>query len=160
MAQVKRVLKNSGSCWLNLGDTYVEKGLVGVPWRVALAMIDQHIPTRSSYLAVRKSWHKKGITFCAITPMAANRLMYGKSSRKIPASGKDIMPPTRKTCAEFLSWQPVRQMASSWTHSVVQAPPIWSPCNWGVNPWGSIYRKHISLMPAGDVTFSYELTHH
>jgi DNA modification methylase len=41
MAQVKRVLKDSGSCWLNLGDTYVEKGLVGVPWRVALAMIDQ-----------------------------------------------------------------------------------------------------------------------
>lgn len=40
-AQIKRVLKNSGSFWLNLGDTYQEKGLAGVPWRVALALVDQ-----------------------------------------------------------------------------------------------------------------------
>jgi DNA modification methylase len=39
--QVKRVLKQSGSFWLNLGDTYVSKGLVGLPWRVAIALMDQ-----------------------------------------------------------------------------------------------------------------------
>ena len=39
-AQVKRVLKPSGSFWLNMGDTYHDKGLAGIPWRVALRLID------------------------------------------------------------------------------------------------------------------------
>jgi site-specific DNA-methyltransferase (adenine-specific) len=38
--EVKRVLKPEGSFWLNLGDTYNGKGLVGVPWRVAFELID------------------------------------------------------------------------------------------------------------------------
>jgi len=36
--EVKRVLRNDGTLWLNLGDTYDGRGLVGVPWRVALAL--------------------------------------------------------------------------------------------------------------------------
>jgi site-specific DNA-methyltransferase (adenine-specific) len=40
-AQLKRVLKDSGSFWLNLGDTYHNKGLVGLPWRIALALVDE-----------------------------------------------------------------------------------------------------------------------
>jgi DNA modification methylase len=39
--QVYRVLKPSGSFWLNIGDTYQNKGLMGIPWRIALALIDQ-----------------------------------------------------------------------------------------------------------------------
>ncbi|MDZ4770182.1 MAG: site-specific DNA-methyltransferase [Chloroflexota bacterium] len=39
-AQVKRVLKSTGSFWLNIGDTYQQKGLAGIPWRVALALVD------------------------------------------------------------------------------------------------------------------------
>lgn len=39
-AEVQRVLKPTGSFWLNLGDTYSDKGLVGVPWRVAFELID------------------------------------------------------------------------------------------------------------------------
>jgi site-specific DNA-methyltransferase (adenine-specific) len=38
--EVYRVLKPTGSLWLNLGDTYVSKSLVGIPWRVALRLID------------------------------------------------------------------------------------------------------------------------
>lgn len=38
--ELKRVLKPTGSFWLNLGDTYAGKGLVGVPWRVAFALTD------------------------------------------------------------------------------------------------------------------------
>ena len=38
--QVKRVLKPTGSFWLNLGDTYVDKTQIGIPWRVALALWD------------------------------------------------------------------------------------------------------------------------
>lgn len=40
-AQVKRVLKPTGSFWLNIGDGYQDKSLVGIPWRVALKLIDE-----------------------------------------------------------------------------------------------------------------------
>ena len=36
----KRVLKKDGSLWLNLGDKYVNKNLMGLPWRVAIALQD------------------------------------------------------------------------------------------------------------------------
>jgi site-specific DNA-methyltransferase (adenine-specific) len=39
--EVKRILKPSGSFWLNIGDAYHHKSLVGIPWRVALAMTDK-----------------------------------------------------------------------------------------------------------------------
>ena len=37
-SEVKRVLKSSGSLWLNLGDTYYNKSLAGIPFRVAFAL--------------------------------------------------------------------------------------------------------------------------
>jgi DNA modification methylase len=40
-AEVKRVLKSTGSFWLNLGDTYKDKSLLCIPHRVAIALIDQ-----------------------------------------------------------------------------------------------------------------------
>lgn len=39
--EVKRVLKAEGSFWLNIGDSYDAKSLVGIPWRVALHLVDQ-----------------------------------------------------------------------------------------------------------------------
>lgn len=39
--EVKRVLAPRGSLWLNLGDTYRNKSLIGIPWRVALNLIDE-----------------------------------------------------------------------------------------------------------------------
>lgn len=38
--ELKRVLKPTGSFWLNIGDSYSDKGLVGVPWRVAFELTD------------------------------------------------------------------------------------------------------------------------
>jgi DNA modification methylase len=38
--EVKRVLKSRGSFWLNIGDTYQDKRLLGIPWRVALELTD------------------------------------------------------------------------------------------------------------------------
>ena len=40
-AEVKRVLKPTGSLWLNLGDTYERKRLLGLPWRMAMALTDE-----------------------------------------------------------------------------------------------------------------------
>jgi site-specific DNA-methyltransferase (adenine-specific) len=39
--ELKRVLRAEGSFWLNIGDTYHDKGLVGVPWRVAFELTDR-----------------------------------------------------------------------------------------------------------------------
>lgn len=38
--ELRRVLKPTGSFWLNIGDTYEKKGLAGIPWRVALTLTD------------------------------------------------------------------------------------------------------------------------
>lgn len=35
---LKRVLRRDGSFWLNIDDTYENKNLCGIPWKVALAM--------------------------------------------------------------------------------------------------------------------------
>jgi DNA modification methylase len=40
LGEVRRVLKPTGSLWLNLGDTYEKKRLLGIPWRVAFALTD------------------------------------------------------------------------------------------------------------------------
>lgn len=39
--QIQRVLKRSGSFWLNIGDAYHKKSLIGLPWRLALRMVDE-----------------------------------------------------------------------------------------------------------------------
>lgn len=36
--ELKRVLKPTGSFWLNIGDKYKNKSLLGIPWQVALSM--------------------------------------------------------------------------------------------------------------------------
>lgn len=40
-SQIHRVLKSTGSLWLNMGDTYRKKSLLGLPWRLAIAMMDR-----------------------------------------------------------------------------------------------------------------------
>ncbi len=50
---VKSVLKDDGSLWLNLGDTYKKKNLMGVPWRVALALQADGWILRNAIV-----WHK------------------------------------------------------------------------------------------------------
>jgi DNA modification methylase len=40
-AECRRLLANDGTLWLNLGDTYEKnKNLLGIPWRVAIALQD------------------------------------------------------------------------------------------------------------------------
>lgn len=41
--EVYRVLRDDGTCWVNLGDTYQDKQLLGIPWRVALALSGQSV---------------------------------------------------------------------------------------------------------------------
>jgi len=56
--EVRRVLREDGTCWLNLGDSYSSGGskpkdLVGIPWRVAFAL-----QADGWYLRQDIIWHK------------------------------------------------------------------------------------------------------
>lgn len=39
--EVYRVLKPTGSFWLNIGDSYKNKNLMAIPWRIAIKMMDE-----------------------------------------------------------------------------------------------------------------------
>ena len=41
MAQLRRVLKPTGSLWLNMGDAFQNKEMLALPWRIALRMMDE-----------------------------------------------------------------------------------------------------------------------
>ncbi len=51
--EARRVLKPTGTCWLVLGDKYQHGQLLGMPWRVALAMMDDGWTLRRDII-----WHK------------------------------------------------------------------------------------------------------
>lgn len=52
-AEVRRTLKNTGSLWLVIGDKYDDGAQLGLPWRVALALVDEGWILRSDCI-----WHK------------------------------------------------------------------------------------------------------
>ncbi len=54
--ELKRVLSNAGTVWLNLGDTYNNKQLLGIPWRVALTLQKNEWYLRSDII-----WQKPNV---------------------------------------------------------------------------------------------------
>ncbi|MEK7264060.1 MAG: site-specific DNA-methyltransferase [Bacteroidota bacterium] len=57
--ELYRVLKSTGSFWLNIGDTYRNKNLLGIPWRIALKMMDEQNWTLRNSVIWNK--HKGGL---------------------------------------------------------------------------------------------------
>lgn len=51
--ECKRVLKKTGSLWVNIGDTYSAKSLIGIPERLCIAMTDAGFIRRNTII-----WHK------------------------------------------------------------------------------------------------------
>lgn len=51
--EARRALKPTGSFYLNLGDTYSQKRLAGIPWRVALRLMEDGWILRNHLV-----WHK------------------------------------------------------------------------------------------------------
>jgi site-specific DNA-methyltransferase (adenine-specific) len=51
--QVQRVLRDDGTLWLNLGDSFINKCLLGLPWRVAFALMEDGWVLRNEII-----WHK------------------------------------------------------------------------------------------------------
>jgi DNA modification methylase len=53
LAECRRVLRDSGSLWIVIGDKYCDGRQLGIPWRVALALVDTGWILRSDII-----WHK------------------------------------------------------------------------------------------------------
>ena len=51
--EVHRVLKPTGSLWLNVGDKYLDGELLGMPWQIALGLKERGWRLRSDVI-----WHK------------------------------------------------------------------------------------------------------
>lgn len=51
--EVRRVLRPDGTCWINMGDSFKNKSLVGMPWRLVLALMDAGWLLRRDIV-----WHK------------------------------------------------------------------------------------------------------
>ena len=77
--QIKPKLKDDGLLWLNLGDTYRNNNLLGVPWRVALGLQSDNWMLRSDII-----WHKPNAMPSPITsrPTVAHEyvFLFAKSS--------------------------------------------------------------------------------
>jgi site-specific DNA-methyltransferase (adenine-specific) len=52
-AHCRRVLKTAGSLWIVIGDKYVDGHQMGIPWRLAIALMDDGWILRSDVI-----WHK------------------------------------------------------------------------------------------------------
>lgn len=68
LREVRRVLRPGGSLYLNLGDTYRGKSLLGIPWRVA-----RELTRRGWYLRNAIVWHKPHGLPSAIKDRLTNR---------------------------------------------------------------------------------------
>jgi len=67
-SQVKRVLKDDGTLWLNMGDTWdKKKQLLGIPWRTALALQQDGWVLRSDII-----WHKPNVMPSSVRDRVTN----------------------------------------------------------------------------------------
>lgn len=77
-SELRRVLAGDGTLWLNLGDSYADKTMLGIPWRVALALQDDGWLLRNAII-----WHKpNGMPDSATDRMTAcheNLFMFSKN---------------------------------------------------------------------------------
>ena len=88
---VRRVLRNDGTLWLNLGDSFANKQLQGIPWRVAYALQADGWYLRSDII-----WHKPNPTPESVTdrPTKAHEylFLFTKSARYFYDAGAIAEP--------------------------------------------------------------------
>ena len=85
--EVRRVLRDDGTLWLNLGDSYGKaKQLLGMPWRVAFALQADGWHLRSSII-----WHKPNPMPESVTDRPTNSheniFLLAKSDRLLRCRG-------------------------------------------------------------------------
>lgn len=76
---LKDYLKDDGLLWLNLGDSFINKELQGVPWKVALALMNDGWILRADVI-----WHKPNAMPSSVTtrPTIDHEYMFMFSKKK------------------------------------------------------------------------------
>lgn len=71
--EVRRALKSDGTLWLNLGDSFANKQLLGIPWRVAFALQEDGWWLRRDVI-----WHKPNAMPESVTdrPVSAHEYVF------------------------------------------------------------------------------------
>lgn len=67
-AELRRVLADDGTLWLNLGDSYRSKNMLGIPWRIAFALQDDRWILRNAII-----WHKSNAMPESVTDRLSGR---------------------------------------------------------------------------------------
>ena len=164
--EVRRVLRNDGTVWLNLGDSYATgtppglkpKDLIGIPWRVALALQDDGWWLRSDIIWAKPNPMPESVTdrpakaheYIFLLTKSA-RYYYDADAVKVPAAwerwGKHTTPKysgtkssvgwmTNKTKAE-LEERTTANLRDVWTvpthayseaHFATFPPKLIEPC--------------------------------
>lgn len=78
--EVRRVLAADGTLWVNLGDSYQSKDLLGIPWRVAFALQDAGWILRNSIIWVKPNAMPESVTD-RLSTRHENVFMFSKSRR-------------------------------------------------------------------------------
>lgn len=92
---VRRVLRDDGVVFLNIGDTYQDKSLVGIPWMLALAL-----KADGWYLRQQLIWEKPNCTPTSISDRCTNNYEPIYILTKSPNYYFDIVPLMEKTKEE------------------------------------------------------------
>jgi len=96
-SEIQRVLKDTGSFWLNIGDTYKKKSLTGIPWRIAISMIDEQKWTLRNNVVWNK--HKGGMNSSKdrLRNIHENVFHFVKKSKGYYYNDESIRTTARKT---------------------------------------------------------------
>lgn len=157
--ELKRVLKSTGSFWLNLGDTYSDKGLVGIPWRVVFELTDN----QGWILRNNVVWNKmkggmdnskdrlgnvhENVFHLVKQPKGyyyeASHLTCGTSSPKTLNGERRTSRPTLSTSAAFHCLPHAPKKGSRLIHSVERAQPLLLRGISAVSRSGLMYRAAI-----------------
>ena len=62
MRDVRRVLADDGTLWLNIGDSHRDKNLLGIPWRLAFALQDDGWYLRSDIIWAKPNPMPESVT--------------------------------------------------------------------------------------------------
>jgi DNA modification methylase len=103
--EARRVLRADGTCWVNMGDSFQEKQLIGMPWRLALALQADGWWLRSDIIWAKPNPMPESVTD---RPTKAHEyvFLFSKSARyfydnEAVRENKDALPDIRQRASTF-----------------------------------------------------------
>ncbi|MEM3111375.1 MAG: site-specific DNA-methyltransferase [Candidatus Caldarchaeum sp.] len=143
--EARRVLKPAGGMYINLGDTYMDKSLLGIPWRVALELVKQGLILRNCII-----WYKPNALPSSVKDRFSNTyefLFFFTKSRKYYFNLDAVRVPFKnpKNMMRTHSLDPIKQAKKFRRRdSLHQATPVRAPNRASADKPGAYEeRKHV-----------------